>query len=212
MKIDTTDCSPIAGSPEEAIIRPNKYILPTRTDDDLTNDLHAGFFHSRTPTSKSSSYTSLPGAPKKSKKEELAPVVADDASDAGRQVMYLPTLVYTPVQTSLRQTQSDSPRSVTTSTSSAAPTNNSNSSDNSSIRTNHRGRRLLSAANVEELNFQLEHLFLGNNHKEEETKQEIMVDDVAATASKTFGRIETTAFSYKTCSNSQVVRSARFQK
>ncbi|KAG7348910.1 hypothetical protein IV203_011507 [Nitzschia inconspicua] len=211
MKIDTTDCSPIAGAPEEAIIRPNKYILPTKTDDDLTNDLHAGFFHStRTPTSKSSSNTSLPGAPKKSKKDELSPVVAA-ASDAGRQEMYLPTLVYTPVQTSLRQTQSDSPRSVTTGTASAAA-NNSNSADNSSVRFNHRGRRLLSAANVDELNLQLEHLFLGNNHKGEETKREIMVDDVAATASKTFGRIETTAFSYKTCSNSQVVRSARFQK
>jgi hypothetical protein len=198
MKINTKNCSPMAGAPQEAIIRPNKYIRPSTTSEE--GDLHAGFFHPTTPNGKKTA-TTAPGAPKKKKQPK-----ADAVAASGRHVMFLPTIVYTPVQTSARHHKDDSSSSSTAS-SSNNKNNNNNNTDNIHNPTSSQtaaARRLLSADDVDALNQRLEQLIIGHKEDEEEAKQDY--------SSKTFGRVETTAFSYKTSSNSQVLRSARFQK
>jgi hypothetical protein len=197
MKINTKNCSPMAGAPQEAIIRPNKYIRSSTTSEE--GDLHAGFFHPTTPNGKKSA-TAAPSAPTKKKQP-----TADATS--GRHVMFLPTIVYTPVQTSARHHKDDSSSSSTASSSNKSTANNITTTSSQTTA----ARRLLSADDVDALNQRLEQLIIGHKEGEEEEnddEEEAKHDN----SSKSFGRIETTAFSYKTSSNSQVLRSARFQK
>jgi hypothetical protein len=254
MMINTETCTPIAGAPPEAIIRPNRYILqPHQGYDNIAHNndtntrigcLHQTLTpivtptkvsvqdapkkkctnmsetlqqlptmnpwfqcptkkrtnnketldgrHSMASTVKSTMVSITPGAPKKKTK------IREETLARGRHIKYLPTLVYTPVQTSARQ-HGKSPY-VARSTDSSG-----------------RGaRRLLSTQDMDELNVRLEQLFIGchsSNQPAQENEEEDhnKTSDVTTTSSTILGRVEATTFSYKTCAMSSVLRSARFQ-
>jgi hypothetical protein len=250
MIINTKSCTPITGAPQEAIFRPNKYILQLHqgdqnknADDNNDNDNNAmsdvtSFHQTFTPTV-TPTKISVPGAPTKKRtntnerfnrcqrmtpsvqslagRQPMTPTVKstmismqdsckkktknrEATLDGGRKVMYLPTIVYTPVQTSTRH-GGDSPPSVNGSTTSSG----------------YGARRLLSTQDMDELNARLEQLFIGchsSHQADQENEKEEQEGTTASTGtfSTALGRVETTAFNYKTCVTAPVLRSARFQK
>jgi hypothetical protein len=152
-----------------------------------------------TPTVNSASLVSMLGVPKKSTKTREEED-EEEGWNLGRQVKYLPTILYTPIQTSARH-HSDSILSATGSTTSSERC----------------ARRLLSAEDLDELNVKLEQLFIDSRSshqadQENEEQQQDKTIDPTTTTSSTLGRFETTVFSYKTCTTSSVMRSARFQE
>jgi hypothetical protein len=162
MKIDTKLCEYIVGAPQEAVIRPNKYIP------------------SNTP--KVEKTTVPPAATASTTCKTL---------DMGRRIMYLPSIVYTPVVTSARQRECVSGKEEHVQSK--------------------KQRRLLAADDMDALNLQLEALFIksGEENYDSDNDTETTVES-SSTAS--MGRVQSTTFSYKTNTLSNVWRSSRFQK
>jgi hypothetical protein len=192
MKINTKKCLPIPDAPEEAIIHPNKYILDHYHDD--SPHLHSEFFHGKdSPVIKtektvivvtpddcaSSSTTTITTTNNNSNNKK-----ADNGGFVvGRQVKYLPTLVYTPVQTSSRRSSSTTP------------------SKNE--------RHLLTKDEMDDLNKRLADLFVGTTNDEEEEEEKKEETTTTTTVDETLGRYVATTFNYKTCKTANVFRSAR---
>lgn len=172
MKIITKTCSPIANAPQEVLMRPNKYIL----DD---SNLLAQGNKSMTTGSHFVATSAAVVSPDKNSCTALSP--------PGRQVMYLPTIVYTPVQTSSRSPHNDNKRNSNKSTS----------------------RRLLSEDDVDALNTKLENLFIGGDTSSNDVDNNNIHN---CNVSKPMGRVTSTSLNYKTCTTTKVLRSARFQK
>jgi hypothetical protein len=150
-----------------------------------------------TPTVKSANLVSMLGDSKKSTKTRGE---EEKGWNLGRQVMYLPTILYTPIQTSARH-HGDSIPSATSSTTSSERC----------------ARRMLSTEDLDELNVKLEQLFIDSRSshqadQENEEQQQEKTINATTTSSSTLGRFEMTVFSYKTCTTSSVMRSARFQE
>ena len=157
MKINTKQCSPIKGSPEETMIHPNKYIL--------------GDDKQQYPTKESYPATTTKGAAKSEIKD-----------DGGRELKYLPKIVYTPILTSKRHGNDEKRRLF---------------SPNDVEELNKKLEELFLDDKEEE--------------KEEETDTEINSPTKKVDGELSlFGRVFRTFISYKTCKFSVVLKSARF--
>lgn len=163
MKFDTKTCKPIHGAPQEAFVRPNKFVQ-----------------FQAAPSANTTTTTT---------------VTPNNTPAKGRRVMYLPSIVYTPVLASTRQREQVPDA--------AAPEKNK------------KQRRLFSADDMDTLNKRLENLFLGQTDKGEDDESDNDTQTTAtssSTASSNVGRVQSTTFNYKTNATSNVLRSARLQK
>mmetsp|Transcript_26248 Transcript_26248/g.48981 ORF Transcript_26248/g.48981 Transcript_26248/m.48981 type:complete len:210 (+) Transcript_26248:123-752(+) len=207
MKINTKKCVPIPGAPEEAIIHRNKYLQDHYNDD--SQHLHAEFFHSTPQKNKKGgtsgsvnnhnhnnyNYNLLTPDTTSTKKSKHTHSLSEP-HNMGRQVKYMPTLVYTPVSTSSRHHD-----------------NNNNNSPS---------RRLLSLEEMDDLNQQMANLFVqdhdddddddttsnASNHSNQENI--VMTTHGGEQETRILGRVSKTVMNYKTSQSSNVLRSARF--